>query len=410
MSEFLPDLPARDVDRRLREALAVLRRAEQNAVLWFAEVLRRKLYRDLGYGSIQQYAELALGFGPAKTAQFVRLVRALEALPQVRQSLRRGEVTWTQARTVAAVATSETEQAWLATARKTTSRGLEATVRAARVRAREAAASGRQANLGLEAAKDDAKRTGKPSGENLEEPAPVPPVEALPLPRDIHLRVAPEQAARFEALLEAARKQGARGDRAELLLAGLEALVTGGGSDVSDPGDQASCRDSGDRKAPTQASGGRKSAARTAGSPYQVLVQLCPSCAGGSVVAAREPQPLHPRELRAILCDARIRKPGERNRAVIPPRVRRAVLERDGHRCRGAGCRSARFLAVHHLTPRAAGGSNEPENLITLCAACHRTVHVYGRVSDAVGTRVDAANGRRSTEAASDTASSAGPR
>lgn len=367
MSNYQPDLPARDVDRRLREALAELRCAERNVALWFAEVLRRKLYRDLGYGSIQQYAELALGFGPGKTAQFVRLAGALEELPRLRRSLSRGELTWTKARTVAAVATPKTEGDWLAAAKKTTSRGLEATVRAARARTGKAGQSRGQAALILEASKDETNRTGKPSEESPREPAPILPVEALSLPRDVHIRFSPEQAARFEAFLEAARKQGVSGDRAELVLAGLEALVAGGGSGAPDPEGRAPAPDSREGK-PT---------ARAAGSPYQVLVQLCPSCAGGSVVTGREPRPLHPRELRAILCDARIRKPGERNRAVIPPRVRRAVMERDGHRCRGAGCRSARFLSVHHLTPRAAGGSNDPENLITLCSACHRAVHVY---------------------------------
>ena len=47
-------LGAEEVHRRLQEALADLRRAERNAVLGFAEVWRRRLYRKLGYGSIHQ--------------------------------------------------------------------------------------------------------------------------------------------------------------------------------------------------------------------------------------------------------------------------------------------------------------------------------------------------------------------
>jgi 5-methylcytosine-specific restriction endonuclease McrA len=27
---------------------------------------------------------------------------------------------------------------------------------------------------------------------------------------------------------------------------------------------------------------------------------------------------------------------------------------------------------VHHIVPRRQGGSNDPANLVTLCAACHR--------------------------------------
>lgn len=45
---------------------------------------------------------------------------------------------------------------------------------------------------------------------------------------------------------------------------------------------------------------------------------------------------------------------------------------RDRHRCRGPGCRRTRFLEVHHVVPREHGGGNDPGNLVTLCAACHR--------------------------------------
>ncbi|MBM4119194.1 hypothetical protein FJ251_15945, partial [bacterium] len=62
MSAFLPNLPAAAVDARLRAAVAELRRAEQSAVLWFGELMRRRLYRDCGYASIHAYAEAALGF------------------------------------------------------------------------------------------------------------------------------------------------------------------------------------------------------------------------------------------------------------------------------------------------------------------------------------------------------------
>jgi len=395
------DLPAREVDRRLRAAVAELRRAERSAVLWFAEVLTRKLYRELGFGSIYQYAEVALGFGPGKTAQFIRLAGALRDLPRLAESVARGEVTWTQARTVAAVATPETEAAWLAAAKGTSSRGLEHQVRVARRLAARARA--RKGQLGPQRSTEGgASRVALPGPEDegtgrmeTTNPPPVPPVGSLPLPRSVQLRFSPEQGARYEALLEAARKQGIRGDKAELLLAGLEALVTANACtrvpNVAAQGDLED-RDQGDGGEPKRgdtcaderqgddgkgAGSSGRAPNRVFASPYQVLVQLCPSCAGGSVVTARGQEPLHPNELKAILCDARVRRPGERNKTVIPARVRREVLERDGHRCRSAGCGSARFLAVHHKTPREAGGTNDPENLVTLCAACHRAIHVY---------------------------------
>jgi 5-methylcytosine-specific restriction endonuclease McrA len=58
--------------------------------------------------------------------------------------------------------------------------------------------------------------------------------------------------------------------------------------------------------------------------------------------------------------------------------VRREVLVRDAHRCRMPGCGRSRFLEVHHVRPRAAGGSNRAENLVTLCSGCHGVLHELG--------------------------------
>ncbi|MCP4573194.1 MAG: HNH endonuclease, partial [bacterium] len=48
------------------------------------------------------------------------------------------------------------------------------------------------------------------------------------------------------------------------------------------------------------------------------------------------------------------------------------------HRCRAPGCGRTLFLEVHHKTRRARGGTHDPSNLITLCAACHRLHHEKG--------------------------------
>jgi 5-methylcytosine-specific restriction endonuclease McrA len=77
-------------------------------------------------------------------------------------------------------------------------------------------------------------------------------------------------------------------------------------------------------------------------------------------------------------CDAAVCNEGGRNTTTIPPRVRREVLARDQHRCQALGCGRARFLEVHHIKPRNQGGSNKSENLMTLCAACHRLWHERG--------------------------------
>ncbi len=108
---------------------------------------------------------------------------------------------------------------------------------------------------------------------------------------------------------------------------------------------------------------------------YQVVVTQCPDCGRAEAQTSRGPKPLGLPALQAVLCDARMHREGEKNRATIPPARRRDVLARDGYRCRASGCGSAHFLDVHHVIPRERGGTNDRDNLITLCAGCHRMIH-----------------------------------
>ena len=56
--------------------------------------------------------------------------------------------------------------------------------------------------------------------------------------------------------------------------------------------------------------------------------------------------------------------------------VREYVLYRDNHICQACNGKSKdKVLNVHHVTPRADGGTNRPDNLITLCETCHKAYH-----------------------------------
>ena len=56
----------------------------------------------------------------------------------------------------------------------------------------------------------------------------------------------------------------------------------------------------------------------------------------------------------------------------ISEKTREIVLERDRHECQV--CKRKDSLQLHHLIKRRYGGSHKPENLITLCASCHRHI------------------------------------
>lgn len=57
--------------------------------------------------------------------------------------------------------------------------------------------------------------------------------------------------------------------------------------------------------------------------------------------------------------------------------VRQIVLARDKFQCVAKISQycSGNGEHIHHLLRRSAGGSHDPENLISLCAACHGWVH-----------------------------------
>ena len=56
----------------------------------------------------------------------------------------------------------------------------------------------------------------------------------------------------------------------------------------------------------------------------------------------------------------------------ISETTREEVLSRDGHECQV--CKRKDSLQLHHLIKRKNGGTHTAENLITLCASCHRHI------------------------------------
>jgi 5-methylcytosine-specific restriction endonuclease McrA len=70
--------------------------------------------------------------------------------------------------------------------------------------------------------------------------------------------------------------------------------------------------------------------------------------------------------------------PGKRPRLRLAPKLyeelRQQVLRRDGWRCQSCGALSN--LEVHHRKLRSRSGDNAEQNLITLCNACHASVHL----------------------------------
>ena len=328
---FERDKSARFADTALKNSIRAMEQAQQCAVLWFGEIMRRGLYRKLGYSSINQYARTELKFSKTRTGDFIQVARKLEQLPEVRESVANGQLGYTKAREIVKVASPETARDWVAEAKGSSRRELERKVADARIRARQQA----KANPG--------QGELMPAGKTRNIPAAVVPVR-------LSVEMTPEQFARYETMLEKLHKQGQVGNRAEMMLEAMAALV-----------------EAQNKKAPRGAFAG--------GPPFQIHVHQCPDCGKSTVPLSNGELAVGKAVTERASCDSQILQPGKRNMATIPPATRRMVLTRDRHRCTTAGCEHTRFLEVHHIKPRVLGGNNRPDNLTTLCSTCHRLWH-----------------------------------
>ena len=332
---FEPNKSARFADSALKESVRAMENAQQCAVLWFGEIMHRRLYLKLGYSSINQYAQVELEFSKTRCGDYIQLVRKLEQLSAVRESVANGTLGYTKAREIVKVASPETEKSWVAAARDSSRRELERKVAVARKRAQRQARS------------DPGQVELLPASDDKTVPAAAPPVR-------LTIEMTSEQFALYEVLLERLHKQGPVGDRAEMLLEAMAELA-------------AARAETGAQKAPR--------GAFVAGPPFQVHIHQCPDCGKAAASTSKGELIVGKDVIERAQCDSQVGGPGRRNTSTIPPAMRRKVLARDRHRCRTPGCSHTKFLEVHHVKSRAAGGSNKPGNLITLCSACHRLWH-----------------------------------
>jgi len=93
--------------------------------------LRRRGQHVLGFARLGDYARERLGRSARELQSLAAVTERLEALSAIRDAFEGGEISWTQVRLLVAVATPETERAWLELARGRTVRALAAVIRAA---------------------------------------------------------------------------------------------------------------------------------------------------------------------------------------------------------------------------------------------------------------------------------------
>ncbi len=80
--------------------------------------------------------------------------------------------------------------------------------------------------------------------------------------------------------------------------------------------------------------------------------------------------------------EKQLKQPTDRK---LPDKLRNFILDRDKRKC--TKCESIDALHIHHVIYRSNGGSDEPENLTTLCEECHIKQHEGEPVANLMRSR-----------------------
>ena len=317
------------------------------------------IWRRYGCASLLEYMERELGYTPRVALERLRVAKVIVDLPQIRDAMLQGELSFSAVRELTRVATADTEGEWLAACADMNQRELEDRV------------SGH-------------KRGDRPT----DRPDPALRWKVL------RLKVRPETEALMRQAQQILSKE--RGERldedayqaamARMIIDGVRpAQAAAPGASTSE---QPTVNESED-------AGGHVSCRTRA--PYQIAVTVCRDCKRGWQDGGGITVEMSPAAIERARCDAEeigsIDGAGpERAKQAIPPSVRRFVWARDHGRCRVPGCRSSTNLDIHHIRHRKDGGTNDPSELILICQGHHLSHHegnlvITGTASDLTVSR-----------------------
>ncbi len=307
----------KDVHLRLRSIARrrVALEAEEAGLLLDAEESR--LYRRLGYTTMHEYMERELNYGPHAANERLRVAHALVELPLIAELFGEGEICFSAVRELTRVATPATEQAFLQKAQGKTAHQVQQMV------------------------------AGLKPGDSP---------DARPDPRRIKRRLIIEVSAETYAAWRQTRA----------------ALDDEHGERLSDDDAiQALCRRA-TETCPTSEDVPRPT--------VQTAVTTCRACKQSFIECAGEALPIDPPTAARLTCDAEHIGDLEsdeptRVTPTVPAAIRRKVFHRDHFACVVPGCRSTRFLDLHHVRHREDGGDHSMANIVTACAGCHKRHH-----------------------------------
>jgi hypothetical protein len=366
---------------------------------------RREGWAAWGCRSCAQWLSWRCGVTPGTAREQTRVARALDDLPGIRAAFAEGRLSYSQARALTRVATSELEDDLLELARHATGGQLERLVRgyrsaAAQLDVANRAHAGRyllyhhdhDGSLIIEArlTADEGELVLAALGaaaEGLEGSRPADDSAETPSPRADTPRADADPAHDVSAETPPPRTDSPRPDADADADADAHAHAHADEVPAETPSPPHARADALVALAETTLQHGPSP--RAGGHRHQILLlvdheTLRADAPGRCEVG--EGEPLAPETARRLACDASVvpvrtrgGRPldvGRRTRS-IPPHIRRALTARDGG-CRFPGCGQRRFVDAHHIVHWSRGGATNLRNLVLLCRHHHRLLHEGG--------------------------------
>ena len=317
----LEDLAPHDLHQLSLRAAGTLTRYRLLLGRCLLALHRSQNYLQFGCSSAIHYATSTLGMRADSARQLRRLAFCLESLPLLTQHAQNGTLSWAKLREVARVATPDSEAFWIEACQNHTYQEVERLV--AHTHAQDPKNRSHHSELRIQASAD-AMALLERAMQSLSQEAGriLSPGEALEYLAAEYLSRRPLDT----AALEAARHQAQQDRLAQ------------------------------QRQTQALAENAERSARNIA--PWNALRAAQVDSHGELQILQRDkPHWNNPRARH------------------LTPKQRVHILRRDGYRCQCPGCPNQLYLEVHHLTYYCQQGTTTPDNLITLCASCHRNLH-----------------------------------
>ena len=335
------------IHNNFRNAVRGLRRELVRTIYYLRVIHDRNIFRALGYTSIRTYAAEHGGLTEGQCKAFLRIGAKLDDLPAMKRALAEGSLTWRKANAIVGEADPENEQELVNLACGLSETALQAELASPAPPASPMALPQAPPQASpLAPSKGAPPSAGPQAGPQAgSTPKPEPTVRPADEPCYVTFKFTAEQYSLWAAFN--ARKSGRTKEDA------LTAALT----------------------APPAAAPVNGPQAPAEGPATLIVLQVCPACRRGALTNNRGAFEAPTALLETAFCDAIVEGADARRRRIVSHRLRRKVLQRDNFTCQAAGCPHAQHLQIHHRLPVAQGGETVLENLVTLCAGCHRRLH-----------------------------------